>query len=124
MSELEKKKSDINGFGIFAKRSFLAGDVLYEIPTKKTFDNPRPRCARIAKDRWVDDEEILNWVNHSCDPNSILDTSTEKPFIRAIKDVNPGEEITVDYDKTEKGDVELKCNCGSENCRKKFKIIK
>lgn len=119
MGNLSKRKSAIHGTGIFAGRDIEKEEIFYNVPMDSIFDKPRFRCAYIGKNRWVDDEEILNYINHSCDCNSILDISDE-PKLIAKKKIKVGEEITVDYDQTEKGGVKIVCHCGSVNCRGYF----
>ncbi len=59
--------------------------------------------------------KLLDFVNHSCNPNSVFDTS--EICFRAIKDIRKGEEITFFYPGAE---IILAnnfyCNCGSANC--------
>ena len=43
-----------------------------------------------------------------------------KPKLIAIRSINVGEEITVDYGKTELKKNKIKCNCGSKNCKGYF----
>ncbi|HZP74819.1 MAG TPA: SET domain-containing protein [Pseudolabrys sp.] len=96
------------GFGLFAtalikKRAFIVeyrgpridndeaqrrenrgNKYLYEINSKVTVDGtPRYNIARYA--------------NHSCRPNAESDTIKGKIIIRAIRDIQPGEEIVYDY---------------------------
>lgn len=122
---LKKGKSSINGVGIFTEKLIEKGKVFYTVPLDVVSNTPGPGLAHIGRGLYVNDDTVLNWVNHSCDPNTALDISTDQPSLKSIKDILPGEEITCDYNKTEKGDVEeVKCNCGSANCRGFFLRIK
>ena len=68
----------------------------------------------------VSDEKVLNWVNHSCEPNARIDT--KRLVLTAIRDISPNEEITVDYNDTELAGSRVACNCGNENCKGYFVI--
>jgi len=53
--------------------------------------------------------------NHSCDPNcGFLDGIK----LVAIRDINPNEELVIEYVTTESSFESFDCNCGSDNCRK------
>jgi len=119
--KLEKQKSKIDGVGIFTNKKIDKGDVFYIIPLSKTYNSAKPKCAKIGERLWVCDEEVLNFVNHSCEPNSILSLD-KTPCLIAKRDVEVGEEITVDYSLTEKHQTRIKCKCGSEHCKKFFYI--
>jgi uncharacterized protein len=61
---------------------------------------------------------VLCWdhgrfVNHSCDPNCC---STGFDFEIAVRDIQPGEQITDDYGSLNV-DYEFECRCGSPRCR-------
>ncbi|NOJ44937.1 SET domain-containing protein [Bradyrhizobium archetypum] len=77
--------------------------------------------------RWTIDgsvrENIARYINHSCRPNAESDVKPRKRkvFIRAIKNIEPGEEINYDYG-TDYFKAYLKpigCKCAS--CEKKRK---
>jgi SET domain-containing protein len=56
------------------------------------------------------------YVNHSCNPNVYAWIFKEHILYMSVRDIHPGEELTIDYhfDK----DVErVPCFCGAANCR-------
>jgi SET domain-containing protein len=57
------------------------------------------------------------FINHSCDAK--CETSEEKGrvWIKAIRPIAAGEEITYDYCLYDGGEDEALCNCGAKNCR-------
>jgi hypothetical protein len=120
MKSLIKKASEIHGEGIFSNKKIRKGEVFYNIPLDFVFNEPKPRCAYIGKNNWVCDEEVLNYVNHSCNPNSRFDLETLS--LLAIRAIAPEEEITVDYNLTENGNKKITCNCNNLNCRRYFLI--
>ena len=65
----------------------------------------------------IDGHCMAMFINHSCDPNCETDELDGRIWIRAIKNIPPGAEITYDYCLYDGGDEEQKCNCGAGNCR-------
>ena len=116
---LVKKKSRIHGIGIFTQKDIKKDTVFYEVPTELISNKPKPKWAHIGKNSWVSDEKVLNYINHSCDSNSILDISG-LPKLTAKRDIKAEEEITVDYNETEKNGNKVLCNCKTEKCKKYF----
>lgn len=55
-------------------------------------------------------------INHACDPNVYIDGQV---ILRALRDIEPGEELYVDYATCidREGIVFERCQCGSQNCR-------
>lgn len=94
---------------------------MHTISLKRVFSFPKKRCAQIRETGFVSDP-ILNWVNHSCNPNVVLRLEKKQPELVALRDIFPGEEIVCDYTATEQGHFKKKCNCGSSNCKGFFVI--
>lgn len=120
---LVKRKSKIDGFGIFSNGKIEKGNVFYIVPLNIIYNYPKPRCAFIGKNKFVCDKKVLNYINHSCNPNAKLKI-TGKPRLISIKNINPGDEIVCNYNLTEKGGVKVKCTCGNKNCRGYFSAIR
>ena len=64
---------------------------------------------------------INRFINHSCEPNCIIDKWNSddmdiKIYIRAIRDIMIGEEFTIDYGFTS-SNCSKECYCGSQKCR-------
>ena len=53
--------------------------------------------------------------NHSCEPN--IGVLGQIVFV-AMRDIEPGEELTHDWATTDDDDYTLACNCGAAACRK------
>ena len=117
---LNKRNSNINGKGIFTSQFIQNGVEFYTIPLDIVFNEPKPRCARIADRQYVSDNEVLNWVNHSCEPNSRLEILRENPVLIALRNISPDEEISVNYNETEVQGVKVECTCKSDSCKKYF----
>ncbi len=65
----------------------------------------------------IDGHCMAMFINHSCDPNCETDESDGRVWIKAIRSIPPGAEITYDYCLYDGGDDEAVCNCGAKNCR-------
>jgi SET domain-containing protein len=65
----------------------------------------------------IDGHSAAMFINHSCDAN--CETSEEKGrvWIKAIRPIAAGEEITYDYCLYDGGEDEALCNCGAKKCR-------
>jgi uncharacterized protein len=63
------------------------------------------------------------YINHSCDPNCESLIEDRRVFIEAIRTVQPGDELTYDYqigrDKEDPANVDeiYACRCGAKHCR-------
>jgi SET domain-containing protein len=63
------------------------------------------------------------WINHACEPNCQADETDGRVFIRALRDLQPGEELFYDYGlvlderQTAKLKKQYACRCGSPACR-------
>jgi len=62
-------------------------------------------------------EDIAIYINHSCDPNVGMDGQIG--FV-AMRDIQMGEELCLDYAMAITSDYMMICNCGSSNCRKEI----
>ena len=65
----------------------------------------------------IDGHCMAMFINHSCDPNCETDEESGRVWIRAIKNIAAGSEITYDYCLYDGGDEAATCNCGAKNCR-------
>ena len=59
-------------------------------------------------------KQVKIYVNHSCDPNCGLRGEITGV---AMRDIEVGEEITMDYAMLDNEEHTFECNCGSVNCR-------
>lgn len=93
------------GLGLFALVSIKKGDFLLEytgrrIPTSYA-DTLKTRYLFEIDQEWtVDGSDTSNtarYINHSCRPNSECELENGRVFFYAIRDIQDGEEITIDY---------------------------
>ena len=121
--------------GIFAKEKIRKDEVIAikngYILNKDEFDNLDDKCKQyclqIEDDFFLGPkkrEEIhLNgiFINHSCEQN--VGFQGQIIYV-AMRDIEPDEELTHDYAmcfSNMEHFSDLRCNCGSDNCRKKIK---
>ena len=57
----------------------------------------------------------MRFTNHSCQPNARLCIRQGRVEFYALRDIAPGEEITVNYGETHH-DGQLACRCGAPGC--------
>ena len=95
------------------------GDLITDVEAAKLYEQGHDYMIQIDEHHFYSTapnqkHEIGDFINHSCDPNCGI---KENFKIYAMRDINPGEEITFDYSMTESSDYKMDCNCGGENCR-------
>ena len=59
---------------------------------------------------------IARYINHSCDPNCEIDTTTQTIWVVAIRHIKAGEELGYNYGYDIKNYSEYPCHCGAHNC--------
>jgi len=58
--------------------------------------------------------ETAIFINHSCEPNIGMDGQI---IFVAMREINPGEELCLDYAMVRTYDYRMKCQCNTDNCR-------
>jgi uncharacterized protein len=133
-----KRRSRIHGTGVFATRRIRAGRTLVayrgqmltaaEVDARygDEADDPHTFLFHLGGDRYVDAAVGGNdarFINHSCDPNCETELSDGVVWIRAIRNIQPGAELTYDYaleiEKRPSRSRRLRyaCRCGAARCR-------
>ncbi|MCA9351863.1 SET domain-containing protein-lysine N-methyltransferase [Patescibacteria group bacterium] len=114
------QKSKIHSNGVFAKQHFNKGDTVLRWDTTKTISESTYRSLTENEKRYVEkvgvDYIVMQapekFVNHSCEPNLISRNYSDI----ALRDIEVGEELTINYLDTIPEGVSFTCNCQSENC--------
>ena len=57
------------------------------------------------------------FINHSCAPNCETLEENERIFIIALRDIQPGEELTYEYHLHDSDSTDGTCHCGAPQCR-------
>ena len=121
------KKSRINGKGCFATVHFRRGRKIADYSGERITNaeaNRRANRRRLRicaiNSRWSLDGSRggngTHYINHSCEPNSFMKILYGHIQFYALRDIGPGEEITVDYEMTLHSDRK-RCFCGAKTCR-------
>ena|SRR3989344_4970515 len=123
-----------NGKAVFANKDFKKGEEITEFNGNLfTYEQlPKPygevddHYVQINKNLYMGPSDNLDdFFNHSCNPNSGLKIKGKRVILVAIKDIKKGEDITWDYSTTmDEDDWELDCMCKSKNCRKRIRDFK
>lgn len=127
-SAVRSQSSKIHGRGLLARASIARGEVVaikggHIVDTARLEElTDRLRNSEVKiEDHFhlvalEDDEyeEVMLFLNHSCEPNVGL--SGNVTFV-AMRDISPGEELTTDYGLFDDGDFEMVCTCGTDLCR-------
>lgn len=126
-SGLNVKESPINGKGCFATATFLRGRKIAEYAGERISNREAERRANRRKLRicaidsqWSIDGSRggngTHYINHSCTPNAYMKILYGHILFYALRDIRPGEEITIDYVSTLHSDKK-RCSCGAAKCR-------
>jgi uncharacterized protein len=125
---LSIRRSPINGRGCFATIPFQRRRKIAEYTGERIPDLEAQRRAhnraklRICDidGRWSLDGSRggngTHYINHCCAPNAYMKTHYGHIQFYALRDIKPGEEITIDYEITLHSDTK-RCRCGARTCR-------
>ena len=116
--------SRIAGQGLFAAQDIKKGTTIIAYTGEKI--SKKESSKRLARgnayifelnDRWDIDGEGLNntarYINHSCDPNCVVEKTTRALWIVALRNIKSGEELSYNYGYDAKKYI---CTCGANNC--------
>lgn len=67
-------------------------------------------------DTVIDGHSMAMFINHSCKPNCEVDEIKGRIFIKTLRSLKAGEELTYDYWLYD-GDDDAPCYCGAKSCR-------
>ncbi len=104
------------GLGVRALRGYSRGGVVGRM-TGEVSASVSKHSLQITAVLHMVDRGFAGYLQHSCDPNCVLDV--HRLEVVAIRDIQPGEWLTIDYAATE--DVlhrQFGCACGASNCRR------
>ena len=132
------KKSKIAGKGAFATRRIRKGTRIIEyVGERITHTEADRRYDDAAMQQHhtflfsIDGTHVIDaavggnearFINHACDPNCEAIDEDGHIFIEAIKNIQPGSELTYDYqfergDDGELDEAHYPCYCGAPTCR-------
>jgi SET domain-containing protein len=119
--------------GCFAARHFVKGEFVAEYAgerinqreaMRRMREQGRARITELEADGYIDGSVGGNgteYINHSCEPNADAHVVDGHLGIIPLRDIAPGEEITVDYLNSFDEDQTV-CQCRSASCKEKIKL--
>ncbi len=133
------RRSRIHGNGVFATRAIAKGSRIIEYLGERVSHeeaDERYEHKPITDSHTflftVDDDTVVDagvggnaarWINHSCAPNCEAVIERGHIWIRALRRIEPGEELAYDYrigrDADDPPDIDeiFRCHCGAPGCR-------
>lgn len=133
------RKSRIHGWGAYATRRIRKGQRIIEyIGQRISHEEAESRYDEDAMENpttylfTVDDTLVIDstrwgnrakYINHSCDPNCESVNEEGRIFVEAVKNIQPGAELTYDYHLECDGPYgsewrkRYACRCGARICR-------
>jgi SET domain len=113
----------VNGaYALITDRPIATGEVVFVLEGE-IIEHPSKYSVQIGERRHLeplspdpsDVNSLIHFFNHSCDPSTRIDF--EDLTVRALRDLEPGEEVTFNYNTTEYEMANpFNCNCNGKNC--------
>jgi hypothetical protein len=110
-------QSAIDGKGkrLVATTAIGKGETFYKLRNYETIAVPTYTSVQINRESSIEEFVYLAYLNHSCNPNVIVDTTRLE--LRAARDIQPGEELSFFYPSTEWDMASpFVCLCGAASC--------
>ena len=136
---IQVRRSGIHGKGVFALKPIPKGETIIEylgeVITWKQAQRQPPHNPDEPNHTFLfhlDDRHVIDgtrggnaarWINHACEPNCEAEEIEGRVFIKALRDLTPGEELFYDYGlvleerHTAKVKKQFACWCGAATCR-------
>ena len=136
---IQVRRSGVHGRGVFAEVAIAQGEIILEYAGEVIdWDEALRRHPRDPSDPnhtfyfHLEDGRVIDggvrgnsarWINHACEPNCESEEQAGRIFIRALRDIAAGEELSFDYRlvidgrHTPKLKKAYACRCGSPKCR-------
>ncbi|MBV8037444.1 SET domain-containing protein-lysine N-methyltransferase [Roseateles sp.] len=137
--KIEVRDSGVHGRGVYAAAPIRAGAKIIEYTGERiTWDEAVERHPHDPSQPnhtfyfHLDGGLVIDalyggndarWINHACEPNCEADEVDGRVFIKALRDLTPGEELFYDYGlvlderHTAKVKKQFACWCGAATCR-------
>ncbi len=105
-----------NHRALFARTRIVADEAIIGFAASEVRTEPDRYTVQIDRDSHIVlDPVFLQYINHHCNPNVMFDCRTME--LRALRAIEPGDELTFFYPSTEWSmDEPFACHCGSPLC--------
>ena len=136
---IQTRLSGVHGKGVFAVQDIAEGETIIEyvgaIISWKEAQKRHPHDPSQPNHTFyfhIDETRVIDglyggnssrWINHACDPNCEADEDGGRIFIKALRNIDAGEELNYDYGLiideryTPKLKAEYPCWCNAKSCR-------
>jgi SET domain-containing protein len=126
---IEKRRSAIQGAGVFATRRITKNTRIIHYAGEKISNQEslkRERryirtghiwCFKLTNRTVIDagvGGNVARFINHSCRPNCYIDVKNGVIWIRAARTIRAGEELTYDYNTDGDGLITCRCRPGCQ----------
>lgn len=124
---VDLRRSRIDGYGVFAGQAIASGTRLGLLTgepitvaeaRRRAQERARLMLVELSPARAIDasrSQDAMRFTNHSCAPNARIQVEDGEISFFALRDIAPGEEITVGYGATHH-EGRLACRCGAADC--------
>jgi hypothetical protein len=103
------------GARLVATQPLTAGTVIHRIADYRITPHPTYQTIQIGPNTHINELGMVAYLNHSCAPNTIIDTSALT--ISAVQDISAGADLTFFYASTEwEMERPFICLCGAPQC--------
>ena len=121
-------RSSQGGKGVFIHNRVPANTRIMEFTGKRFNRSMLDRAVRLNKPDYylqvgenefmVDSGGMDDYVNHSCNPNCGLEFDGGRIFLKSLRHISFGTELTFDYATTQENfPLRFTCGCGEQDCR-------
>ena len=136
---IQTRRSGVHGKGVFALQAIPEGEMIIEytgeVISWKEALRRHPHDPSDPNHTFyfhIDDGHVIDgkvhgnaakWINHACAPNCEADEQGRQVFIKALRNIEAGEELNYDYGLiidepyTPELLAEFPCWCGAKECR-------
>jgi uncharacterized protein len=120
---LQVVRSRVHGYGVIATRRWKAGSVICNVDGVLWREDEKcddTYSLIIAPGVFFDMVDQTRWVNHSCEPNVVVEAGLTRQGngwaqLQALRTIEPGEELFYDY--AFPPELKERCRCGARSCR-------
>jgi len=126
LPRLLTRSSDIHAAGCFTLEDIPRGTVVMEYTGERITKAEGDRRYEGRSftylfgvgngDIVIDGHSMAMFINHSCKPNCEIDEVKGRIFVKTLRNLKAGEELTYDYWLYD-GEDEAPCHCGARKCR-------
>jgi len=120
------RSSSIHAAGCYTMRAIKKNSLVVEydgprfakeVADERYHDRNITYLFSIGRNQVIDGFGTAMFLNHSCNPNCETEEIKGRIWIKAIRDIAPGEELTYEYNLHDSDDEEANCHCGAAKCR-------